>query len=128
QEAYYRFLRASKTYENERHRRNSLFQIATHLAYDLRRRPRTQSLPDTPDHPLMRSPGDPAAAAERRADLSWALARLKPRERQMLWLAYAEGESHRDIAAMLGLKAASIRLLLFRARRKLAGVLRGERR
>ncbi|MGQ0733313.1 MAG: RNA polymerase sigma factor, partial [Acidobacteriota bacterium] len=42
QEAYYRFLRASKTYENERHRRNSLFQIATHLAYDLRRRPRTQ--------------------------------------------------------------------------------------
>ena len=38
----------------------------------------------------------------------------------MLWLAYAEGASHREIADTLGLKAASMKLLLFRARRKLA--------
>ncbi len=51
---------------------------------------------------------------------------MKPRERQLLWLAYAEGYSHREIAAVTGLAAASIRLLLFRARRKIAGFLRAQ--
>ena len=35
----------------------------------------------------------------------------------MLWLAYAQGLTHLDIAGALGVKAASVRLLLFRARR-----------
>jgi RNA polymerase sigma-70 factor (ECF subfamily) len=48
---------------------------------------------------------------------------LKPRERALLWLAYAQGSSHAEIAGMLGLKTGSIKLLLFRARRKLAGLL-----
>jgi len=37
---------------------------------------------------------------------------------QLLWLAYAQGSSHREIAQALGLKTASIKLLLFRAGRK----------
>jgi RNA polymerase sigma-70 factor, ECF subfamily len=53
-----------------------------------------------------------------------ALSRLKPRERQLLWLAYAEGCSHKEIAEITGLKSPSIRLLLFRARHKLARLLR----
>ncbi len=53
-----------------------------------------------------------------------ALARMKPRERQLLWLAHAEGYTHREIAEITGLAAASIRLLLFRARRKIASLLR----
>src|ERR1700740_357700 len=32
QETFYRFLRAAATYENENHRRNSLYRIATNLA------------------------------------------------------------------------------------------------
>ena len=50
---------------------------------------------------------------------------LKPRERMLLWLAYGQGESHREIAQALGLKTGSIKLLLFRARRKLAKLLGG---
>ena len=38
QDAYYRFLRADATYENEVHRRNALFRIATNLARDAHRR------------------------------------------------------------------------------------------
>ena len=53
-----------------------------------------------------------------------ALKRMRPRERQLLWLAYAEGYSHREIAEITGLASASIRLLLFRARRKVARLLR----
>ena len=63
------------------------------------------------------------ADAEGRADVRRALGRLKPRERAMLWLAYANGSSHAEIADVLGLKTGSIKLLLFRARRKLAATL-----
>src|SRR5579863_3811776 len=38
QETFYRFLRAAATHENEPHRRNSLYRIATNLARDARRR------------------------------------------------------------------------------------------
>ena len=55
------------------------------------------------------------------------MSRLKARERAMLWLAYAEGASHREIAEVLGLRPASMKLLLFRARRKLAALLGMER-
>ena len=44
--------------------------------------------------------------------------RLKPRERSLLWLAYAQGWSHEEIAASLGLRTASLKALLFRARRR----------
>jgi RNA polymerase sigma-70 factor (ECF subfamily) len=54
------------------------------------------------------------------------MAQLKPRERDLLWLAYAQGSSHQEIADSLGLRTASIKLLLFRARRKLAGLLQSK--
>jgi RNA polymerase sigma-70 factor (ECF subfamily) len=41
----------------------------------------------------------------------------------MLWLAYAEGASHCEIAEVLGLKPGSLRVMLFRARRRLAAFL-----
>jgi RNA polymerase sigma-70 factor (ECF subfamily) len=49
--------------------------------------------------------------------------RLKPRERSLLWLAYAQGWSHEEIAATLGLKATSLKSLLHRARRRLATMM-----
>jgi RNA polymerase sigma-70 factor (ECF subfamily) len=68
-----------------------------------------------------------AERTARRLDLARAMDRLKPRERDMLWLAYANGSSHQEIADALGLKRASIKLLLFRARRRLANLLRDSR-
>jgi RNA polymerase sigma-70 factor, ECF subfamily len=49
---------------------------------------------------------------------------MKPRERAMLWLAYVEGRTHQEIGAILDLQAASVRVLLFRARGVLARRLR----
>lgn len=128
QEAYYRFLRARGSYESEAHRRNSLFRIATNLVHDGRRRSRhmpTTALPEH-DQPLaLQTPPAEAHRSDERADLHRAMAHLKPRERELLWLAYAQGSSHREIADTLGLRTGSIKLLLFRARRKLATLLRG---
>jgi RNA polymerase sigma-70 factor, ECF subfamily len=129
QETYYRFLRANATHESDAHRRNYLFRIATNLVRDLRRRPRLD-VAHAPEGAGEIDQADPRSADEpggavRRLDLARAMARLKPRERDLLWLAYAQGSSHKEIADALGLKTASIKLLLFRARRRLAALLRG---
>ena len=126
QESYYRFLRAQQAFASESHRRNYLFRIATNLANDRHRRNRVANIVALPaeNEPGALSDGrDFAAESERRADLSRAMATLKPRERQMLWLAYAQGSSHEEIAESLGLRKASIKILLFRARRRLAAAL-----
>jgi len=41
----------------------------------------------------------------------------------MLWLAYVEQASHREIASALAVKEGSVRVLLSRARQKLAVAL-----
>jgi RNA polymerase sigma-70 factor (ECF subfamily) len=124
QETYYRFLRANATHESEKHRRNSLYQIATNLARDARRRSLTHPFDSSKDGEMeVATVHDHGNATERNTDFSRAMAHLKPRERAMLWLAYAEGASHREIADVLGLNPGSIKLLLFRARRKLAALL-----
>jgi len=116
QEAYLRFLRSGFEGEDEGHRRNYLFRIATNLVRDhfRRRRPETDEVPERDE-----SPGHDASL-QMRSDVGNALADLAVHDRQMLWLAYVEGASHREIAQALGLKAASIRSMLFRARRRLA--------
>jgi RNA polymerase sigma-70 factor (ECF subfamily) len=127
QESYYRFVRTRGHWESEAHRRAYLFRIATNLVRDGRRRARrwhTVALPDPDESTILVAGGDLAEASVRRTDLRRAMDRLRPRERALLWLAYAQGHAHTDIAHTLGVKTGSVKLLLFRARRKLAGLLR----
>jgi RNA polymerase sigma-70 factor (ECF subfamily) len=42
-----------------------------------------------------------------------------------MWLAYAQGSSHDEIAQVVGVNVGSVKGLLYRARRKLAALLRG---
>jgi len=119
QETYYRFYRAGTVYESESHRRNSLFRIATNLARDSGRKKRRGI-----DVPLPEDMQPIDMRAEHRMDLTRALERLKPQQREILWLAYAQGSSHAEIAEIVGVSSKSIKSLLFRARRKLAELLR----
>jgi RNA polymerase sigma-70 factor (ECF subfamily) len=126
QESYYRFLRASTTWTDETHRRAYLFRIATNLVRDGHRRAKHRPTDVAPfERPEPASNDDPAESSARRTDLQRAMARLRPRDRALLWLAYAQGQAHAEIAETLGVKPASIKLLLFRARRRLAALLRG---
>jgi RNA polymerase sigma-70 factor (ECF subfamily) len=121
QEAYYRFLRSNQTFESDDHRRNYLFRIATNLAHDHRRRPKIElpALEHAEDTGVAIGEHHTAERAAQRIDLARAMRRLKPRERSMLWLAYAQGWSHEEIAESIGVKAASLKNMLHRARRKL---------
>jgi RNA polymerase sigma-70 factor (ECF subfamily) len=125
QEAYYRFLRAAAMHDSEEHRRNSLYRIATNLAKDARRRQSVRPVAAVAGDEIERvaSVNSPAPN-DSSTDLNRAMAHLKPQERAMLWLAYAEGASHREIAAALSLGEGSVKTLLSRARKKLAILVR----
>jgi RNA polymerase sigma-70 factor, ECF subfamily len=130
QETYYRFLRAGARHESESHRRNSLFHIATNLVRDAARSAgRRQNVPLEQDDSKASAPRSRAATPESeiatRTDLSRAMEKLEPVQRQLLWLAYAQGASHEEIAEIVGVKTVSVRTLLFRARRTLAALLTG---
>src|SRR5215470_178304 len=117
QESYCRFLSAKLPQMDAVESRNYLFRIATNL---LRDRGRSREVPGAVSATAQSSEDDP----EMRTDVRRAFEQLKPRERQLLWLAHVEGFDHREIARLTGLKVASIRVLLFRARRELASVLK----
>ena len=119
QESFVRFLCASRPDEGEVAGRRYLFRIATNLLRDHWRRPRQSSIEEIPEEFFAASTS--SALSE---SLGPALACMRPRDRQLLWLAHAEGYSHREIAQITGLAAASIRILLFRARRKIASLFR----
>lgn len=122
QESYIRFLCAAHPQDGEVAARRYLFRIATNLLRDHWRRPQSSSIDDVPEEVFT------AKCAEQQSDtvaaLGPAMAKMRARDRQLLWLAYAEGYSHHEIAQITGLASASIRLLLFRARRKMAHLLR----
>lgn len=125
QETYCRFLTGAPANMTEDHQRNYLFRIATHLVSDHWRRTAHHTFSAFDSDRLLEIPSDERTAEEvhLRQDVGRALAQLRPRERAMLWLAYVLGSSHKEIAETLGLKAPSIRLMLFRARRKLADLI-----
>jgi RNA polymerase sigma-70 factor (ECF subfamily) len=122
QETYCRFLgrkAADGTLTmNEAETRSYLFRIATNLLNDHWRRGESAFEGDEQEEPVAEV--DPAA----KIDVGRMMQALKPRARQLLWLAYVEGMSHAEIAQATGLNVLSIRLLLFRARRHAAGLLR----
>jgi len=128
QESYVRYLCAAGAptlaADGENAARLYLFRIATNLLRDHWRRPRAASIEEIPEEFF--STCSNAEQADSQILLGPALRQMKPRERQLLWLAHAEGYSHREIAEVTGLASASVRLLLFRARRKIAALLRAQ--
>ena len=118
QDAYIRFLSVGRLPETDEHRKNYLFRIATNLARDHFRSVKRRE-------PIAAPAADPAAPVQADGRDVWRqLARLTPRDRELLLLAYVEGLTHQEIAEVTGLMRASVRPLLFRARQRFARVLR----
>ncbi len=124
-EAYYRVLRSGTAFESDDHRRHYLFRVAANLVRDTHRRHGTQPVAaSAPDEALVDATTERSAErAVDRLDVQRAMTRLSPRERSLLWLAYVQGCTHDEIAATHGVKRASLKTLLHRARRRLLGLL-----
>jgi len=119
QETFLRLLRRPPPTDDPQQLRAYAFRIASNLIADGFRRERQEtavaSLPeqgrDAPDLAL-------------RLDMQRLFRQLRPRDRVLMWLAHVEEQSHREIAEALGLGERSIRVLLSRARRRLAALIR----
>jgi RNA polymerase sigma-70 factor (ECF subfamily) len=121
QETYFRYLQRHPTGLPAAETRPYLFRIATNLLRDRWRRRQESQWPEDFDQ-------SHACDVETQLDVRHVMQALKPKERELLWLAYVEGMSHQEIAIATGLAALSIRPLLFRARKKAARLLRPERK
>jgi RNA polymerase sigma-70 factor, ECF subfamily len=74
------------------------------------------------------SPEDQVLARERRQKLAAALAKLPERQRSVFMLSHYEGCTSREVSAITGLNESTVRVHLFRAIRKLRGLLTEENR
>ena len=122
QKAFFRFLRANPVVASEEHLRRWIFRTATNLALDhFRETKRERTRAEEP----VRGEAGPAMEAREllRHDMMNTFAELKPRERALLWLAHVEEADHEDISEALGVKPKSVKVLLFRARKRLAELL-----
>jgi len=122
QKSFFRFLRAKPAVVSDEHLRRWIFRTATNLAFDhfretKRERARSEA--------TVRSESGPPMEAREvlRHDMMKTFSELKPRERALLWLAHVEGADHEDISEALGVKTKSVKVLLFRARKRLGELL-----
>lgn len=120
QEAYCRLLRISMPDEEET-RRRYLYRVASNLVVDRWRRS-GREVTDAAEK--LDAALAPAVAFD--PDVARLFSTLAPRDRALLWLAYVEGESHEEIAASLGVGRHSVKVLLFRAKRRLRELLTRE--
>ncbi len=120
QEAFLRLLRADVG-PTEEERRRYLYRIASNLVVD---RWRSRKRQDQDQPPLPAVAGGLQASGLPDPDVARTFGELTSRERSLLWLAYVEEDSHEEIAASLGLRRGSIKVLLFRARRRLRELLK----
>jgi RNA polymerase sigma-70 factor, ECF subfamily len=69
------------------------------------------------------SPEEQLLSEERRRQLTEALAQLPERQRLVFMLSHFEGRTSREVSAMTGLNESTVRVHLFRAIRRLRGLL-----
>ena len=123
QKTFFRFLRANPTLASEEHMRRWIFRTATNLAFDhFRETKRERAHLGTAVADLVSASAEPRDAL--RHDMMKTFAQLKPRERALLWLAHVEEADHEDISEALGVKTGSVKVLLFRARKRLGEMLK----
>ncbi len=125
QESFLKFLRMVRWDAAGEQQKAFIFKIASRLIIDNFRQIKADPL-----DPARRTE-DPGRAAISRheglnPDIKGLFDALKPRDRSLLWLAYVEGYTHEEIAEMMGLKAKSVKVLLFRLRGSIAASLRGK--
>ena len=119
QETFYRFLRANLPVLEQRQMKAYLYRTATSLLSDHWRRLKREQRWSLKTLLRKQAPENLGLGE----DMTRMFQQLKPQERSLLWLAYVEGFDHQEIGAALKLKENSVRVLLFRARKKLAGFL-----
>jgi RNA polymerase sigma-70 factor (ECF subfamily) len=131
QETFLRAYRHLEGYLPARSFRTWLFSIATHYCIDLLRRRRPPDLPLEAEqvcrHPSMAEAGPgpegTALQLEEQAEFQTLLARLAPKDRQVIMMHYWGALSYSEIAQATGASTEAVKSRLHRARASLASML-----
>lgn len=129
QESFYKFLKAKPDVQNEKHMQVYLYRIAYRLIVDRVRRIKVEKKAFIEEQQVYKrsiQKEGPQSEIQFSLDMERTFKKLKPRERMILWLAYAEGYSYEEIAEMTETKPNSLKVQLFRAREKLAKILKAQ--
>lgn len=127
QESFYKFLKADINFQNEKHMQAYIYRIAYRLFLDRMRRAKVERKAFEEGKQAyersMQKEG-PQSKIHSSLDMEKTFKMLKPKERVFLWLAHVEGYSYEEIAEMTDTKESSLKVQLFRAREKLAKILK----
>lgn len=120
QESFLRLLRRELPELDERQLKSYLYKTAHSVMVDhFRRTERDRRL----EQDIANQDPATSPAVELPIEIERMLGELKPRDQQLLWLAYVEGFSHREIAGLIDVNEKSVRVLLLRARSRAASIL-----
>ncbi|MGA7615346.1 MAG: RNA polymerase sigma factor [Thermoanaerobaculia bacterium] len=123
QRAFLRFLDNASGDASEAQLRGFLFTVATNLLNDHWRSEARRSRWERNRGSEPRSQSEGVESIHLSRDIGRLFETLQPREKELLWLAHVEEADHAEIAAAVGVKEGSVKVLLFRARKKLAALL-----
>jgi len=127
QDTFYRFLRAEPIRMNEYQQKAYLYKIATNLFIDHVRKVKRTTQRETEQQDSSNAELGYEECRQYQVFLAMDMEKLfkllKPKERTLLWLAYVEGYSHKEIGRIVGIHEKSVKVKLFRARKKFGGIL-----
>jgi RNA polymerase sigma-70 factor (ECF subfamily) len=128
-ETFYRALRSIDGFRGDSSVKTWLLRIARNLYLNRKRRDeRTSSLDELEEKGMMKAAEDPNPESrfirQEESDVARrALRALTEDDRSILLLSAEEGLSCREIGEVLGISVTAVKTRLFRARRRLAGLL-----
>jgi len=127
QESFYRLLRTKPVLLNEDHLKSYIHKIAFRIMIDRKRRIKTEKKAFEEEKGIYKKRKDKKRQESGillSLDMEKIFKLLKPKERILLWLAYVEGFSHKEIASITETREKSVKTQLFRARKELAHILK----
>lgn len=130
QESFLRFLRAEPVIVNEHHLKSYLYKIAFRLIIDKKRKIKVEKrVFEARKRELKENlyKDDRKNRTHVSMEMERTFRLLKPKERILLWLAYVEGYSYKEIAEITKCKENTVKVKVFNAKKKFAGILRKKR-
>jgi RNA polymerase sigma-70 factor, ECF subfamily len=129
QETFLRVYRAARRFEPRARVSSWIFRIAYNLALnEIKRRCRfltfSEEASEATAGTMAGNPFEAAGLGEMREEIATAMAELPENQRAALLLRVDEGMSYREIGDVMGLSAAGVESLIFRARRRLKDTLK----
>jgi RNA polymerase sigma-70 factor (ECF subfamily) len=122
QETFVRLLASNRARLAHHDRKLYLFRIASNLLRDHWAADRRTAQLDSEEFLA----GAPHPVSGQVTDLMRAFEKLPPKYRSLLWLAYVEEYDHKEIAQTLQVNRLSVKVMLSRGRKMLAGSMEGK--